>query len=215
MKMGGNSMIYLSEQLRSFRLSFGFTQEEVAQSLSVSPQTVSKWERGETYPDIELLPALANLFETSVDALLGMDRIRSFQHMSRVMTQAHDLYKEKKYLESSRVLQEQLKLFPNDVALMTEIAYCLCHVPGQLQRAIDLCEGALRGPGPVKAQHTARAVLVFLYERQGNHEKAQSIAGLLPHERESREVIRAILDQRPDETAIDQYIDYLVLGEKI
>ena len=70
-------MIYLSEQLRALRRARDLTQEEVASALHVSPQSVSKWERGESYPDIELLPALANFYETSVDALIGMDRVRS------------------------------------------------------------------------------------------------------------------------------------------
>ena len=39
------------------------TQEDIAEMLRVSPQSVSKWERGDTYPDITLLPALANLFK--------------------------------------------------------------------------------------------------------------------------------------------------------
>ncbi len=53
------------------------TQEDVAEFLGITPQSVSKWERGESYPDITLLPALANIFETSVDLLLGMDTIRA------------------------------------------------------------------------------------------------------------------------------------------
>jgi len=43
------------------------TQEDVSEILGVSPQSVSKWERGDTYPDITLLPSLANLYNTSID----------------------------------------------------------------------------------------------------------------------------------------------------
>lgn len=48
------------------------SQEEVADYLTITPQSVSKWERGESYPDITLLPALANIFETSIDLLVGI-----------------------------------------------------------------------------------------------------------------------------------------------
>jgi transcriptional regulator with XRE-family HTH domain len=54
-----------------------FTQEDLAEHLGITPQSVSKWERGESYPDITLLPALANIFETSIDLLVGMDVIRA------------------------------------------------------------------------------------------------------------------------------------------
>lgn len=53
------------------------TQEDIAQYLGITAQSVSKWERGESYPDITFLPALANVFETSIDLLLGMDTIRA------------------------------------------------------------------------------------------------------------------------------------------
>jgi transcriptional regulator with XRE-family HTH domain len=72
-------MLYLAENLKSLRKGKDLTQEEVAEILGVSPQSVSKWERGDTYPDITLLPALANYYETSVDALIGMNRINDAQ----------------------------------------------------------------------------------------------------------------------------------------
>jgi len=74
---GCESMIYLAENLRNFRKQLGMTQEDVAEAVFVAPQSVSKWERGETTPDIALLPALARLLEVSVDALLGVERIHA------------------------------------------------------------------------------------------------------------------------------------------
>jgi transcriptional regulator with XRE-family HTH domain len=51
----------------------GLTQEELADYLGVSKPAVSKWESGQSYPDIMLLPVLAAFFNTSVDALLGYE----------------------------------------------------------------------------------------------------------------------------------------------
>ena len=62
----------LGENIKRKRIERKLTQEEVATHLGVSFQSVSKWERGEGYPDIELLPSLANYFDVSVDELLGM-----------------------------------------------------------------------------------------------------------------------------------------------
>lgn len=70
-------MLYLSENLRKYRCLKNLTQEEVAEFLGITPQSVSKWERNESYPDITLLPARANIFETSIDLLVGMDTIRA------------------------------------------------------------------------------------------------------------------------------------------
>lgn len=60
-----------AETLRRLRRDADLTQDRLAESLGVSPQTVSKWERAETYPDVETLPLLADIFRVSVDLLLG------------------------------------------------------------------------------------------------------------------------------------------------
>lgn len=61
----------LGSRIAQNRKAKGFTQEELAEQLGVSAQAVSKWENDVSCPDITLLPALAKLLGTSVDALLS------------------------------------------------------------------------------------------------------------------------------------------------
>ena len=68
--------IIISENLKELRKSKCNTQEELAEFLSVSKTAVSKWERGECYPDIELLPKISAYYGVSVDDLLGVGEIR-------------------------------------------------------------------------------------------------------------------------------------------
>lgn len=70
----------LGENIRQLRRANDITQEELSERLGVSCQSVSRWETGATYPDMELLPALAILFSVTVDELLGMsdERRESF-----------------------------------------------------------------------------------------------------------------------------------------
>lgn len=49
------------------------TQEQLAEELNVARQTVSKWETGETIPDVDSLRKLANLLEFSIDEALGIN----------------------------------------------------------------------------------------------------------------------------------------------
>ena len=58
-------------KLSELRKRKGYTQEELAEILGVSPQAVSKWENGLSYPDITLLPEIAHLFNVSIDELLN------------------------------------------------------------------------------------------------------------------------------------------------
>ena len=63
----------LQENIRAFRQKKGMTQEELASRLHVVRQTVSKWEKGLSVPDAELLIRLAEVLEVSVAQLLGSE----------------------------------------------------------------------------------------------------------------------------------------------
>ena len=61
----------ISENIRKLRREADMTQEKLAEFLCVSPQTVSKWEKGLSVPDSELLIRLAEILEVPVSRLLG------------------------------------------------------------------------------------------------------------------------------------------------
>ena len=58
-------------KLRELRKASGMTQEQLAAEFGVSVQAVSKWETAASYPDIELMPRIADLFGVSLDELLA------------------------------------------------------------------------------------------------------------------------------------------------
>ena len=60
----------IGEKIRYFRNLRGYTQAELGERVGVSFQAVSKWERGETLPDITALPDLAKVLQTSIDNIL-------------------------------------------------------------------------------------------------------------------------------------------------
>ena len=59
------------ERLAALRKERGMSQEELAEKLQLTRQTISKWETGASTPDLELLIQLAEVFDVSVDFLLG------------------------------------------------------------------------------------------------------------------------------------------------
>ena len=61
----------LKDNIKSLRKSRGLSQEELAIKLHAVRQTVSKWERGLSVPDADMLIAMSEIFETSVSTLLG------------------------------------------------------------------------------------------------------------------------------------------------
>ena len=61
----------LAENIKAIRKQRGMTQEELATRLNVVRQTVSKWEKGLSVPDADLLKRIAEILETDVSTLLG------------------------------------------------------------------------------------------------------------------------------------------------
>ncbi len=61
----------IGERIRDCRKNINLTQEQLAERLCVSFQTVSRWENGNSYPDIEILPQLSQLFDVTMDYLFG------------------------------------------------------------------------------------------------------------------------------------------------
>lgn len=67
-------MTIIGKRIAALRREKGFTQDELAEKLGVTPQAVSKWENDQTCPDISLLPQLAKILGISVDELLSGEK---------------------------------------------------------------------------------------------------------------------------------------------
>ena len=65
----------IGNNIKTFRKNKGFTQEELADLLNVTPQAVSKWESENSLPDVSMLIPLAQVLGVSTDALLGYDSL--------------------------------------------------------------------------------------------------------------------------------------------
>lgn len=61
----------MGNTIKCLRKAMGVTQEEMAQSLGITYQAVSKWENNSTQPDIQMLPAIATYFGVTIDELFG------------------------------------------------------------------------------------------------------------------------------------------------
>lgn len=109
--------IYFSENIKRLRKERDLIQEALADFLGVSFQAVSKWERGESYPDIALLPVIASFFEITVDELLGIDKSIKEEKVKAYI----DKYENMRLKDTPAVLNElkaAIKEFPNEYAIL-------------------------------------------------------------------------------------------------
>lgn len=205
-------MLYLSENLKKYRVLKNLTQEDIAEYLGITPQSVSKWERGECYPDITFLPALANILETSVDLLIGMDSIRAEKTRLDIHKRAAEFQRSGDYDSAEKVYRDALLIYPNKPGMILGLAGVLA-LQGKAEEAVELMERGLPISVNEKQKSTSRAVLCFLYLKCGRAEKALSLASELPHTRESREVIQPLIAQGLSESEINVNIKKLLLGD--
>lgn len=188
------------------------TQEEVAGYLGITAQSVSKWERGESCPDITLLPALANIFETSIDLLMGMDTIRAEETMRRIHKTAVEHQRTGDYTSAEATYRDALRFYPNDPGLIFGLASTLA-LGNDAQNAIDLIIRGLSLSRDEKHKATMRAVLCLLYLQAGQESKARSLASALPHARECREAIQPLVQQELSGSETQEYIRRILLGD--
>ena len=205
-------IMYLSENLKKYRIIKNLTQEDVAEYLGITAQSVSKWERGESYPDITFLPALANIFETSIDLLIGMDTIRAEETRLNIHNKAVTYQRHGDYDAAEKTYRDALLIYPNKPGMLLGLASTLA-LKGNVNEAIELMERGLPLSINEKQKSTMRATLCFLYLRAGQEEKANRLASELPHTRECREVIQPLIQQGLDNAEIDENIKNILLGD--
>ena len=114
--------------IRDRRRAMDLTQEQVAERLGVTCQSVSRWENGQTYPDIEFLPDLAELFEVSLDELMGRNRTARERRYARLWEEGEAMTDSKAHFEHLARMKEE---FPEkwDItdAMVCLIADCGIH----------------------------------------------------------------------------------------
>lgn len=135
--------IKLSDNIRAFRKARSLTQEQMAEALGVTVGAVYKWEAGLSTPDITLIVALADIFDTSVDVLLGYEMKNNKQSaaVERIKQFRNDR-DEVGLVEAEKALVR----YPNsfEVVYQSAILYnmfgLIKHDEGLTRRSIELLE---------------------------------------------------------------------------
>ena len=125
----------LGIKIRELRRRDGRTQDNLAESLGVTAQAVSRWEAGRSYPDMEMIPAIANYFHVSIDELFGYhdereEKIRTIlEKASGIITkQGFTMYQgslSEDVLECVNMLRAASEEFPNEPKILLKLAQAL------------------------------------------------------------------------------------------
>lgn len=115
----------LNERLKQMRKANDYTQEQLAEYLGISSQAVSRWETGATSPDISTLPQLAELFQVSVDELLGVSEKEKKLEIDKIISETEAEINKNRPHEPICILREALNRYPNNDRLLCTLMYAL------------------------------------------------------------------------------------------
>ena len=177
-----------SAQLKKLRKEKGNTQEEFASVLLVTPQAVSKWERGEGLPDIAHLPVIASYYGTTVDDLLGAGverrkaRVKQYQERaSKEMGNAEKCLSV--WEEAYRELPGENKVRLGLAGALLHKCICTMKIDGSganwdaKERIVKLVQDVISSPNlNNELLASADAILVSVYSNTDERDKAIEIA---------------------------------------
>lgn len=147
--------IQIGRNIAKLRREKGVTQEELAGYLGVSKPAVSKWESGQSFPDILLLPALASFFNKSVDSLLGYEAQMRPEDIKRLYRSLTDAFASEPFDTVYARCEEAVKTYYSCFGLLFAMAELLVnHAPlsGDAARTAALYEEASALFGRVESE---------------------------------------------------------------
>ncbi len=210
--------LQLGETIRALRKRDGRTQEDLAAALGITAQAISRWEVNAAYPDMELIPAIANYFGITIDRLFGyeserdkrIDEIIGRVNSFNIKARSDDDWIE----ECLPIIREGLSEFPQNEKLLVTLADTLCEAgwrkyseyvfyneEGYLchdaakhrknifwTEAVSVCESLLNKTKDTETYTKALHILVLICRNFGEYEKAAEYARRMPELSFSREI---------------------------
>lgn len=147
--------IKIGNIIRELRRRDSRKQEDLANALGVTCQAVSRWEANKGYPDIEMIPAIANFFHVSIDELFGYDGDRE-RKISDILEESQRAINSNEDLTNCvEMLREAVEEFPADYRLLINLGFAL-HVHGWRMHGLKGRIGAGSDYGTVDTDHASR-----------------------------------------------------------
>jgi len=177
--------INIGNKIRELRKKKGITQEVLASILSVSPQAISKWESGLTYPDMEMIPVIAGYFEVSMDILFDYDVREMKAKIQKITDEARTYFFDDtpKYIET---IKAALREYPDNEFLLCCLLDAYEYVlrdredVSHLDELIELSQKIITESTDFLRVCNAKDCQSAAYLKKGEYQKAKAVLETLP-----------------------------------
>lgn len=194
----------IHEIIRTRRTALGLTQEQLAGKLGVSAPAVNKWERGNSYPDITLLPVLARTLRVDLNTLLSFREDLTETEIAEFLNRLYEVSRTEGCGAAFSLAEEKLRQFPNSDALAYSAAGLLEGLltlfpgtdetarPGREDFVAGLYEQAAQSADP-KIREWATYTVASRCIARGDLDRAEALLDQISNtHRDKRELLSAL-----------------------
>lgn len=177
----------INQIIREKRKELSLTQEQVADYLGVTAPAVNKWEKGTTYPDITLLPALARLLKTDLNTLMSFREDLTEVEINSFMVELEKMMEEQGYEAAFQAAMDKLHEYP---ACEKLIYYTIFNLDGALvfydvpekehyKEIFETYYERMAKSETAEIREMATAMLISINRNRGNFAKAEELINSL------------------------------------
>ena len=194
----------INQIIRNKRKELSLTQEQIADFLGVSTPAVNKWEKGSTYPDITLLPALARLLKIDLNTLMSFNEDLTDIEIDNFVNELDKVAQEQNYKAAFQMTIDKIHEYPTcDKLVYSSILYLegalfLYNVSEreQYRETFETFYERLSMSDSPEIRDTAISMLISYARNRGEYSKAEELINMLPFSKINREEQLAILYQQ-------------------
>ena len=168
----------IGNKIKILRKQRGITQEQLAESIGVSFQAVSKWENNIALPDITLAPLLASYFSVSMDELFDFN-LKEIECAVKIIADEAYKYRESNPSESRRILEEGLKKYPDNEVLLNSLLYVLNYIENP-DETISIAGKLIEKTNQSDVKYDALRFLAYAYKAKGDFKSAEAAIEQIP-----------------------------------
>ena len=180
----------LGNKIRELRRANNLTQEQLAASLNISAQAISKWEMGASYPDMTMIPTLAAFFKVTLDELFDFD-VKNVDKEIEDIRLEYGKYFWSNFEKAEQILLDGLKLYPASIQLKTELfelyAYNVDRGDEVVNKAFELGSHIISISQDIFCTCRTKANMIHIYKcleiekGQDHYEDIKKIIETLPY----------------------------------
>jgi len=214
-------MIKLGEKIKFLRKQKNLSQEVFANYLGVSFQAVSKWENGNTMPDVTMIPAIASFFGVSTDELFDFNLFEAEKQVTQICEEAYR-YRFSDTAKSEQLLREGLQRFPGNDIILNNLLYTLDYQT-RAEEVVNLCKALIESARDDSVKYDACRILAACYNENGQQDLVKPTLEIIPEIYFTKlELMASLLDgeeryeaaQKQKNISAEDLIDMLIVAGK-